>query len=67
MDERDMRSYHNVRLVGFDQDGMDRGLQLVLRFQTREQQMTPWEASPGLIFGNLVCLSPGGRFQQGWF
>ena len=64
LDERDMKVYRKVQLVGFDQALADTsGLQLAVRFETL-RRVKKWEANPGLMYGNLVCLSPGGRFQQ---
>ena len=65
LDERDMKVYHKVQLVGFDRSCSESGgLQLAVSFET-SRRITRWEANPGLMYGNLLCLSPGGRFHQG--
>jgi hypothetical protein len=65
LDERDMKVYYNVRLVGFSTASMssDGGLQLALSFETNQRKVR-WEANTSLMYGNLLCLSPGGRFNQ---
>ena len=60
-----MKVYHKVQLVGFDRSCSESGgLQLAVSFET-SRRITRWEANPGLMYGNLLCLSPGGRFHQG--
>ena len=63
LDERDMKVFYNIRLVGFHSADSGGGLQLAISFVTR-QQVRRWETFSSLMFGNLVCLSPRGRFQQ---
>jgi hypothetical protein len=63
LDERDMNVYYNVRLVGFHSSDSGEGLQLAVNFQTN-QRVERWEHSSSLMFGNLVCLSSRGSFQQ---
>jgi hypothetical protein len=65
LDERDMKVYYSVRLVGFSSSSMssEGGLQLAVDFETN-QRVGRWEANTSLMYGNLLCLSPGGRFNQ---
>lgn len=65
LDERDMKVFYNIRLVGCHsgEGGGEGGLQLDLRFETT-QRVRRWEAFSSLMYGNLVCLSPRGRFEQ---
>jgi hypothetical protein len=64
LDERDMKVFFNIQLVGFRSwEGGEGGLQLAISFQTTKP-VRKWEAFSSLMFGNLVCLSPRGRFHQ---
>ena len=65
LDERDMRVFYNVQLTGFQNaDGRgEGGLQLAVSFQL-PRRVAKWESFPGLMHGNLLCLSPLGRFSQ---
>ncbi len=74
----DINVFYDVRLVGFDTRSMSNGggVDLALSFKNRppsdggstrsnedgggEEDDTTEE----LTFGNLVCLSPGGRFSK---
>lgn len=59
-----MRVYHRLELVGFSKCCSDSGgLQLAVRFETKKK-VAKWEADSGLMYGNLLCLSPGGCFNQ---
>jgi hypothetical protein len=60
LDDRDMKVFHSVGLAGFH---CHDGLQLAISFQTIKK-VERWEAFPNLMFGNLVCLSPRGHFEQ---
>ena len=66
MDERNMKVFYNVQLVGWDSSSMSLesgGLQLALSFET-SRPVKRWEADSALMYGNILCLSPNGRFQQ---
>jgi hypothetical protein len=66
LDERDMKVFFNIQLVGFRSwEGGEGGLQLAISFQTTKP-VRKWETFSSLMFGNLVCLSPRGRFHQVW-
>jgi hypothetical protein len=65
LDERDMKVFYNVQLVGFDSysESLGSGLSLALSFQT-SRPVKRWETCSSLMYGNILCLSPGGRFRQ---
>jgi hypothetical protein len=58
-----MKVFYNVHLVGFHSSDFGGGLHLAISFQPG-QKVRRWELFSNLMFGNLVCLSPRGRFQQ---
>jgi hypothetical protein len=59
-----MKVFYNLRLVGFQfAEGSEGGLHLAVSFETT-RRVERWESSPSLMFGNLVCLSLRGRFDQ---
>ena len=61
LDPRDMNVYHNIYLAGFDlQEGR---FSLAIHF-TPTKKVKRWEASPQLMYGNLVCLSMNRRFDD---
>ena len=61
LDKRDMNVYHNVRLVGLEvRNGR---VSLAIRF-TSAKHVKKWEASPQLMFGNLVCISLNRKFDD---
>ena len=61
LDERDMNVYHNVTLAGFEiQYGR---FSLALHF-TPARKVKNWEATPQLMFGNLVCISLNRKFDD---
>lgn len=64
LDERDMKVFYRISLVGcHTADGGEGGLLLALTFHTL-QTVRRWETFSSLMYGNLVCLSPRGRFDQ---
>jgi hypothetical protein len=58
-----MKVFYSVSLVGFHSSDMGGGLHLAISFQP-SQKVRRWEQFSSLMFGNLVCLSPRGRFNQ---
>ena len=59
--EKDMNVYHNVHLAGFEiQNGR---FSLAVHF-TPARMVRKWEASPQLMFGNLVCISLNRKFDD---
>jgi hypothetical protein len=70
--------FYDVRLVGFDSRSMSNGggVDLALSFKNRppcsdggstgsnEDGKEDDSGGEELTFGNLVCLSPGGRFRK---
>jgi hypothetical protein len=73
----DMNVFYDVRLVGFDSRSMSNGggVDLALSFKNRppsdggstssnEDGGGEDDSGEELTFGNLVCLSPGGRFRK---
>ena len=61
LDLRDMNVYYNIHLAGFElQSGR---FSLAIHF-TPTKTVKRWEASPQLMFGNLVCLSINRRFDD---
>ncbi|XP_028413034.1 NFX1-type zinc finger-containing protein 1-like [Dendronephthya gigantea] len=61
LDERDMNVYHNIHLAGFEiQHGR---FSLAVHF-TPARDVKKWEASPQLMFGNLVCISLNRKFDD---
>ena len=61
LDLRDMNVYYNIHLAGFAlQSGR---FSLAINF-TPTKEVKKWEASPQLMFGNLVCLSINRKFDD---
>ena len=61
LDERDMNVYYNIHLAGFEiKHG---GFSLAVHF-TPFRKVKRWEASPQLMFGNLVCISLNRKFDD---
>ena len=61
LDLRDMNVYYNIHLAGFElQNG---GFSLALHF-TPTKTVKKWEASPQLMYGNLVCVSINRKFDD---
>jgi hypothetical protein len=59
-----MKVFYNIRLVNVQfAEGSESGLQLAVSFETT-RRVERWESSSSLMFGNLVCLSLRGRFDQ---
>jgi hypothetical protein len=69
--------FYDVRLVGFDSRSMSNGggVDLALSFKNRppcsdggstrsNEDGEEDDNAEELTFGNLVCLSPGGRFRK---
>lgn len=54
--------YDNLKLVGFE---IDRTLSVILQFNTVKGKVKDWTKSRRLMFGNLLCLSPGQKFSEG--
>jgi hypothetical protein len=61
LDHRDMAVYR-IHLDGIQID--NRGLALSVRFKLLTRQNIDWSFSRLLMFGNLVCLSVNGSFQE---
>ena len=61
LDMRDMNVYYNIRLAGFEvQNGR---FSLALQF-TPVKKVRRWEASPELMYGNLVCVFINRKFDD---
>ena len=61
LDLRDMNVYYNIHLAGFElQSGQ---FSLAIHF-TPTKKVKRWEASPQLMYGNLVCLSMNRKFDD---
>ncbi len=61
LDLRDMNVYYNIHLAGFElQSGR---FSLAIHF-TPTKKVKKWEASPQLMYGNLVCLSINRKFDD---
>ena len=61
LDPRDMNVYYNIHLAGFE---LHSGrFSLAIHF-TPTKQVKRWEASPQLMYGNLVCLSINQKFDD---
>jgi hypothetical protein len=61
LDHRDMNVYYYVSLAGFDV--LNGRFSLAIRF-TPARHVKRWEASPQLMFGNLVCISLNRKFDD---
>ena len=61
LDQRDMNVYHKVSLAGIDV--LNGRFSLAIRF-TSARHVKKWEASPQLMFGNLVCISLNRKFDD---
>jgi len=61
LDQRDMNVYFNVTLVGyyFSQNQFC----LALQFNPA-RPVRNWATSPQLMYGNLLCISPNGKFEE---
>ena len=62
LDCRDMNVYHNIQLVGIQEAPTKSGIGLAVKFDTYRR--VNWDISSCLMFGNLLCLSPTGSFQD---
>ena len=61
LDMRDMNVYYNIHLAGFE---LENGrFSLALHF-TPTKTVKKWEASPQLMYGNLVCVSINRKFDD---
>ncbi|XP_046847639.1 uncharacterized protein LOC124441242 [Xenia sp. Carnegie-2017] len=61
LDFRDMNVYYNLHLAGFAlQNGR---FSLAIHF-TPTKKVKEWEASPQLMYGNLVCISLNRKFDD---
>ncbi|XP_046848078.1 NFX1-type zinc finger-containing protein 1-like [Xenia sp. Carnegie-2017] len=61
LDLRDMNVYYNLHLAGFAlQNGR---FSLAIHF-TPTKKVKKWEASPQLMYGNLVCISLSRKFDD---
>ena len=61
LDLRDMNVYYNIHLAGF---GLQSGrFSLAIHF-TPTKEVKKWETSPQLMYGNLVCVSINGKFDD---
>ncbi|XP_046847641.1 NFX1-type zinc finger-containing protein 1-like [Xenia sp. Carnegie-2017] len=61
LDLRDMNVYYNLHLAGFElQNGR---FSLAVHF-TPTKKVKKWEASPQLMYGNLVCISVNRKFDD---
>merc|ERR1712142_723182 len=61
LDERDMGVYYNVQVAGFRVARSS--FNIAVRFETIKP-IKKWENSPHFMFGNLICLSPSGKFRD---
>ena len=61
LDLRDMNVYYNVKLAGFKLQGGR--FSLAIHF-TPTKNVKKWEASPQLMYGNLVCISINRKFDD---
>ena len=61
LDLRDMNVYYDIHLAGFVLQNSR--FSLAIHF-TPTQEVTKWEASPQLMYGNLVCFSLNGKFDD---
>ena len=61
LDNRDMNCYFNISLAGYF--FCNGNFCLALKF-TPSKPVRNWASSPQLMFGNLLCLSPSGRFDD---
>ena len=61
LDPRDMKVYVNVMLCGIEVRKDD--LYLALKV-TPQQKVKDWDNSRNLMFGNLLCISVGGKFNN---
>ena len=61
LDKRDMNVYHNIRLAGLDV--LNGRFSLAIEFVS-SRHVKRWEASPQLMFGNLVCISINRKFDD---
>jgi hypothetical protein len=61
LDQRDMNVYHNVSLAGVEV--LNGRFSLAIRFKSA-RHVKKWEASPQLMFGNLVCISVNRKFDD---
>ena len=61
LDLRDMNVYYNIHLAGFGLQGSR--FSLAIHF-TPTKKVKRWEASPQLMYGNLVCLSINEKFDD---
>ena len=63
LDPRDMSIYTRVTLVGVNISNKGNGIALALKI-TPQKVVKKWERSSNLMFGNLLCLSPSGLFND---
>ena len=63
LDPRDMSIYTRVTLVGVNISNKGNGIALALKV-TPQKAVKKWERSSNLMFGNLLCLSPSGLFND---
>jgi len=64
LDSRDMNVYHGIRLAGMQlsQSSSCSGLSIALAIAS--DQKINWDQSSRLMFGNLLCISVSGTFQD---
>ena len=63
LDPRNMSVYHSVKLVGLSVIANNGKLAYRLQF-TPVVPVKDWTISSNLIYGNLLCISPSGTFQN---
>lgn len=63
LNHKDMNVYRSVRLVGISVNHSDSGIAVMLQV-TSVIPVTNWSTSPKLMFGNLLCISPSGTFND---
>ena len=56
-----MNVYHNIALVGIALK--ESALYMALKISS-VKEIRDWETCPNLMFGNLLCISISGNFQQ---
>ena len=61
LDLRDMNVYYNVHLAGFE---LQSGRFSLAIYFTPTKKVNKWEASPQLMYGNLVCVSINRKFDD---
>ena len=61
LDPRDMNVYYNIHLAGYEVSNSR--FSLAIHFKPAKK-VQKWEASPQLMYGNLLCISPDRKFDD---